>query len=109
MSILFVVDVFGESEWRLGDEAVPLEFWPYTTIVTDTILELPREKVSDLQARLITQFNEAGIKAYTDNKTAFGVKDENGRIWYIGFKDFRCVLGTGIRTDSWNKAVRKSE
>jgi len=93
--------------WLLEIDAEPLVFWPYTTIVTDVVMSGPREEFNSLHQELIKMFNEAGIKAYEENKSAFGVKDFLNKVWYLGFKDGRFDLGMGIRPDSWINPVRR--
>lgn len=84
----------------------PYEFWPYTTIVRDEIVRLPRDRVGDLHNKLIEAFVEHGIKAHVDNKTVFGIK-YNYRILYLGFYDFQFSIGDSVHSDGWIKPIRK--
>ena len=105
MAILSLRD---DGIWCLDVFLEPVEFWPYTTYVTGTILSAPRNQLEMIHQKLIAQFQQAGIKAYAENKSAFGLKDEDGSIWYFGFKDFMFNLGTGVRSDSWIKPQMKA-
>lgn len=97
-----------EGIWFLDYELEPVEFWPYTTIVTDVVFTGPREQFDDLNKELVRMFKEQGIEAYIENKCAFGVKDHRGSMWYLGFKDFRFDLGMSVRPDQGKQPVRKS-
>lgn len=86
-----------DGEWLLDSEAVPASFFPYSTIVRDRILEMPYkadDAVDRLCKELIRLFNEAGIKCQADNKIAFGLIGQDGKTYYIGFKDWKMSLGT---------------
>jgi hypothetical protein len=97
-----------DGSWYLDYDVEPEEFWPYTSMVTDAILSIPRKpSVVLLEKQLLDMFNEAGIKASIDNKTVYAVRDRDGRLWYLGFYDFGFYLGTGVKSDEWNKPSRK--
>lgn len=93
-----------ETSEVLGFEC--LEFWPYTTHVQEIILEAPLPQFEDIWAKLIKEFNEAGIAAYRDNKSVFVVKYAS-KTWYLGFKDVYFRFGLGIHADPWLKPLTK--
>ncbi len=106
MAILNLID----DRWVLDYELTPVEYWPYTTYVYDVVMTGPREKFQALQKELVKMFQEAGIRAVEDNKSAFGLKDIDGRMWYFGFKDFRFDLGTRVMPENMHvKVIRKDE
>lgn len=83
----------------------PKKFWPYTSTVTQRLIEMRAEhgKKTDedyLTAKqmLITMFKQAGIKAYEDNKIVFEC-DLKGHTVYIGFYDWTMSIGFGIWSD----------
>ena len=98
-----------DGAWRIDIFLEPVEFWPYTTYVTDVVMSGPRKQFDDLNKYLIDEFKRAGIKAHEENKCAFGLKDGDGKMWYFGFKDFRFSLGMGVRSDSWIKPLVKDK
>ena len=92
----------------LSTDVEPYEFWPYTTIVEDVAMELnASDAVANFQAGLVEVFRDNGIQAYLDNKTVFVVETFEGRLWYIGFKDGRCLLGCNARSDH-QSGIKKS-
>lgn len=100
MSILTLRD----GKWQLDAFLEPVEFWPYPTYIRDSIMTGPRDVFQHLQDFLVTEFNNAGIKAYAENKSAFGLRDGN-KIWYLGFKDFNFLLGASVSSD-WKTPIR---
>ena len=105
MAVLHLTE---EGLWRPDIELEPVEFWPYTTIVYDVVMTGHLKHFKPLWEQLVKDFKEAGIKACIDNKSAFGLKDHDGKMWYFGFKDFRFDLGTRVMPDLHVHAVRKT-
>jgi hypothetical protein len=93
--------------WYLDYEVEPVEFWPYTTHVRDVVFSAPRKEVASLNEELLRIFKAAGIKAYADNKCAFGMRDHKLRMWYLGFKDFTFNLGLSVEPDQWLKPIKR--
>lgn len=103
-----IIDTTDDGELYLSGDVEPYEFWSYTTIVHDVVIRMLMDKMGNFRDRLITIFQNCGIDAVRDNKTAFGVKDSDGKIWYMGFKDGFFTLGFSTWSDSWIKPTRKS-
>lgn len=99
----------------------PYEFWPYTTVVMNRILEYEpawlrgegsessgRQAVDRLREELVARFKQAGINCVVDNKTAFGLRDiVTDRLVYIGFYDGRVSVGYSVTADKWLTPQRK--
>lgn len=86
----------------------PYEFWGYTTHVQDVAFSGPRGKSSNnMEHKLYDRFRMAGIKCSEQNKAVFGIKDRHGKLWYIGFYDFRISVGLSVRSDDHVRAIRK--
>jgi len=89
----------------LDSDIEPVEFWPYTTNVREVIFQTDYKAgdgYSKIQSDLLALFKEHGFICEPDNKIAFGVKTGDGKVYYIGFKDWRFSIGTSYRTDDWN-------
>jgi hypothetical protein len=104
MALLHLMD---DGLWMLDYDITPVEFWPYTTLVYDVVMTGPRDKFRKIEDEIIELFKAADIKAHSENKSAFGVKDHIGMMWFFGFKDFRFDLGMSVRSDTWSKPYTK--
>ncbi len=71
----------------------PVEFWGYTTWVRDRIFEADRIQFDNMQHELVEHFQTATIRAYHENKCAFGFKSDSGKMLYLGFYDFKFTVG----------------
>jgi len=90
----------------------PKEFWPYTTVVLERIIEMEYsagDRIDELYADLLRLFKRAGFDCASDNKIAFGLQHEDsGAMYYFGFKDWQFSMGTSFSTDFNNlKRVQK--
>jgi hypothetical protein len=96
-----------DGKWILSPKYELHSFWPYSTVVLDRTLEKAYssgDDVDQLSKELLEMFRKAGFKDVSmDNKIAFGFKGPNGKLEYIGFKDWMMSIGTDIKTDEWNK------
>lgn len=97
-----------DGSWGINHLWEPYEFHPYTSIIPfdarvfNTARDRPEE---DLQEQMTLRFQEAGIRAWRDNKVVFGfrsTKDLDRRL-YLGFYDLEMTLGTGVW---WGNAER---
>ena len=81
------------------EEMKPIKFYPYAHIVTDRIISAGdmNKEYKELEKNLVQQFNEAGIKAYNDNKTVFELETETGQHVFVSFKDWTFSIGFGCR------------
>lgn len=105
MALLYKDEHFGN--WDFDYDLEPVEFWPYTTRVTDIVLLAPRDDFRMMYPCLIRRFQEAGIKAYDDNKVAFGARrPKQDQVWYFGFYDFSFSLGLSVAPDLGLKPLR---
>lgn len=104
-----IIEVTDEGNWLLGVDVKPVVFWPYTSIVQEVILKMPENKVAGLRLRLIKIFREDKINAHIDNKTVFGVEDQEGKIWYLGFKDCNFYLGTSVHSEHGVISIRPKD
>lgn len=93
--------------WYFDMELEPVEFWPYTTIVHEVVFTGPRDSFNRIEKDLVDKFKTAGINIGADNKTAYGVKDYKGKIWYFGFKDFWFDLGMAVDSRDHKEPIRK--
>lgn len=112
MPIMYVSD---NGFWPSGSYTV-VEFWPYTSYVTERIVEFKHKLGGDTEheafkRHLLQKAKDDGLDyAYSDNKIVFGLECE-GRKFYIGFYDGQMAIGTGFRTDDYNiqAAKRRAE
>lgn len=97
MSVL----LYRDGRVILNHAIIPYEFWPYSTHVEDIALSGARADFMHIYDDLLELFKGYRIRTEVDNKTAFGVKDFSGRVWYLGFKDSQFHLGLRVRPDPW--------
>lgn len=85
------------------DNLTPIAFFPYTSGVTDRILEIEynhNDSVHLLQLELIDLFNSVGIKCAPDNKIVFEFYDRNSKkLFYVGFYDNKMSVGFSFWTE----------
>lgn len=100
-------------KWVLSPNYELNSFWPYSTVVLDRTVQkeyTSGDEVDQLSKELLEMFKQAGFKDVSlDNKIAFGFKGPDGKIQYIGFKDWVMSVGTDIRTDEWNKGRQQKD
>jgi len=94
----------------------PVAFYPYTSRVTKRL-----HSVSKLEGNLefaayeamrtacIKKFQDAGIKAYVDNKTVFEFEGPDENPFFIGFYDGVMIMGLGVQTESDHKYTKAGE
>jgi hypothetical protein len=77
----------------------PIAFLPYAHIVNDRILSLGNDNEfhKSEETDLIDQFNDAGIKAFPDNKSVFVLETQSGQKICVGFCDWVIHVGFGYR------------
>lgn len=96
---------------QLAYKVTPIKFWPYTSIVTDRIIDIdygPEDReIQNLEQILIDRFNNYGIPCQYDNKIVFECI-QNGRTMFIGFKDWTFSIGFGVTGDHINKIEGKA-
>ena len=90
------------SLFQFGAEYLePIRYYSYTSIVTDTIVELKRndEEAKDLWNGIIKKAQEKlGEKAsLNDNKCAFEII-YNGHLFFVGVYDDRFSIGLGVQS-----------
>jgi len=77
----------------------PIKFYPYAHTVTDRLFRIEYDNksiINNIENNFIKIFNDAGIKAYRDNKIVFEVEKNGIRIFY-GFYDWIYSVGYNIR------------
>jgi len=96
----------------------PVAFYPYTSSTTGRFYSDRRDyhNTKDnyklTKKILIEMFNEAGIRAYNDNKVVFEVEvreyiDSLPVTLYFGFYDWNFSIGVGVKTDCPSCVKRK--
>lgn len=75
-------------------EAIPVAFHPYTSSVKKRVFNLRgnNDYYREVKKYLVEKFNEAGISAYSDNKTVFECRLYGQKICF-GFYDWTFSVG----------------
>lgn len=104
---------------RLPFDINPIDFWPYTSWVTDRILEIDtwngdqdsrdaaRAEVEEIKNYLLDLFNASGIPARLDNKIVFECATRSGKTFYVGIYDGNLSVGFGMGSDYWNYDAKR--
>jgi len=94
--------------WFDADRITPVKFYPYTSLVTNTIFWLRDETYSKIPEEIKRIFEKVKNKALKsdkiqwDNKVVLECKVENfPHHIFMGYKDGALALGFGVIHDKW--------
>ena len=94
----------------------PVAFYPYTSRVTKKLHSVSGHHgntefmvYTAMRTACLKEFQDAGIKAYADNKTVFEFEGPDGKPFFIGFYDGVMIMGLGVQTESLHKQTKDGE
>lgn len=95
--------------WFDSNRILPIRFYPYTSIVEDTIFWLNSPQIPEEIASVFQKVKDKSLstgKIRWDNKVVLEctVKDFPHHI-FMGYKDHALVLGFSVRCDSYVKPI----
>ena len=78
------------------EDFTPIAFYGYAHSVQEKIISIGEEETyTETKNMLVAAFNKKGIKAYSDNKTAFEIQ-VHGKRYFIGFYNWHMHIGTAV-------------
>jgi len=101
-----------------AQELVLVNFYRYTSFVTDTFIEVERDErekypktyafFDTLQKRvresyIKTDYADVPRRDLWDNKVVIECLTSQGNKIFVGYYDFRMSIGLGVKSDSWVK------
>lgn len=78
----------------------PVQFHPYTSRTLQRIIEMElNDETEVVRKQLVEEFNDAGIKAWDDNKIVFECEIDDTKVYY-GFYDLKFSIGLDYQDEN---------